>query len=339
MDFSEIFQIKTKKFWWMDVVFYFVISLLISTIFCYFIFLIKNSWQREEIVKQEEALQTVGTELQKEYEADVIKYQRKINDFSNLLENHKFASNVFSFMRAQTMPNVWFKRFDLDERNNTVQLSGESDNMDALSRQVATFEKNKYVKSIESFNSLLGNSARVDFNINLALKEDIFSYIVSPLPSSDNPPPDQGAPISGDAGGQPDLQASSEKLLISFNLLLDPEVIGVINEEDHSVVLNVPYGTDVKNLKPSATISSKARLFPPSDIAIDFTDPVTYRVIAQDNSMQGYQVRVIVGAAPEPEKGSGRSVFVALFIAVLVIIAIAGTVFLLILKRKKINQF
>ena len=38
MDLSAIFQIRTKKFWWMDVIFYFVISLLVATVFCYGIF-------------------------------------------------------------------------------------------------------------------------------------------------------------------------------------------------------------------------------------------------------------------------------------------------------------
>ena len=148
MDFSVIFQLRTKKFWWMDVIFYFVISLLIATVFCYIIFLTKNSFQREDIKKEIAALQTVGTDQQKEYEKEVISYQGKINDFSNLLKNHEFASNVFAFIQTQTMPNVWFSQFNLDEKNNGVQLSGEADDIDALSRQVATFEKNKYVENI-----------------------------------------------------------------------------------------------------------------------------------------------------------------------------------------------
>ena len=52
MDFSVIFQLRTKKFWWMDVIFYFVISLLIATLFCYVIFLTKNNFQREDIKKE-----------------------------------------------------------------------------------------------------------------------------------------------------------------------------------------------------------------------------------------------------------------------------------------------
>ena len=179
MDFSVIFQLRTKKFWWMDVIFYFVISLLISTILCYLIFLTKNSFQREDIKKEIAALQTVGTNQQKEHEKEVVDYQKKIGDFTGLLNGNEFASNVFVFLQAQTMPNIWFKQFTLDAKNNAVQLSGESDDMDGFSRQVAVFEKNKYVKNIGTLNSSPGDLARVEFNLNLTLDQNIFSYLSS----------------------------------------------------------------------------------------------------------------------------------------------------------------
>ena len=151
MDLSVIFQLRTKKFWWMDIIFYFVVSLLIATILCYLIFLIKNNIQREGIRKEMTALQTVGTDQQKDQEKEVIDYKGKISDFSNLLKNHEFASNAFAFMQAQTMPNVWFKQFNLDEKNAIIQLSGESDDMDAFSRQVTTFKKINMSKRWETW--------------------------------------------------------------------------------------------------------------------------------------------------------------------------------------------
>ena len=179
MDFSAIFQIRTKKFWWMDVIFYFVISSLIATALIWVIFLVKDGMINKQIDATKTALLTVGTQLQKSQESDVISYQKKINDFTNLLKSHEFASHVFNFMQAQTMPNVWFKQISLDERSNSVQLSGESDSMDAFSRQVATFERNTYVKNIASLNSSLGGSARVGFNISLQMDKNIFSYVSS----------------------------------------------------------------------------------------------------------------------------------------------------------------
>ncbi len=186
MDFSAIFRLRTKKIWWVDVIFYFALSLLIATVFLYLIFIIKNSIQRKEIKDQEAKLETVGTEEQKGYEKDVISYQKKISDFAKLFKNHEFASNVFVFMEKQTLPNIWFKQFNMNEKGSQLQLSGEADNMEAFSRQIAAFEKNEYIKSTDLLNSSLGESARVQFNLNLSLDPKIFSYVSDNSTNSEN---------------------------------------------------------------------------------------------------------------------------------------------------------
>ena len=47
-------------------------------VLCYVIFLIKNNLQREDIQKEMSALQTVGTDSQKEQETEVINYRKKL---------------------------------------------------------------------------------------------------------------------------------------------------------------------------------------------------------------------------------------------------------------------
>jgi hypothetical protein len=373
MDFSAIFQIKNKKFWWMDVIFYLVISLLIASIFCYVIFLVKNNFQKEDIKKEIAALQTVGTEQQKEHEKEVVDYRKKINDFSALFKNHQFASNVFAFMQAQTMPNVWFKQFGLDEKNNGLQLSGESDDMGAFSRQVASFEKNKYIKSIGTLNSSQGQSTRINFNISLVLDQSIFEYLSSVsgasaslqqsltgqdqtipaglmgLVGQTNQTGQTGTPgqtgVTGQTGatgqaaqaGQTGGAPSSEKLITAFHILLNPEVIGIIDETNYTVILNVPYGTDVKNLTSSIVISPEATILPASGVSQDFTSPVNYTVVAQDGSIQNYTVTVAVAAPPEANEKSGQSGSVALIIVTIsiVILAVIAAIILFIRRRNK----
>lgn len=362
MDFSVIFQLRTKKFWWMDVIFYFVMSLLIATILCWIIFLVKNNFQREDIKKEAAALLTVGTSSQQAQEKEVINYRKKINDFATLLKNHEFASNVFAFMETQTMPDVWFKQFSLDEKNNEVQLSGESDSIDAFSRQVAAFEKNQYVKSLGNLNSSLGQFARVEFSMNLTLDQSIFSYLTTPLISTTTPSgqassqagqtassasssssssSSSSATSSVASGQQVGSILSSEKLITSFHLLLNPEVIGTLDETKYTVTLKVPYGTDVKNLTSSIVISPGATVLPSSNVPQDFTNPVIYRVTAQDGSAQNYTVNVIVGArSGESNNSSGKpsqSGFGILVITILVVIIIAVILVISFLAWKKMQ--
>jgi len=332
----------------MDVIFYFVISLLVATIFCYIIFYAKNSFLKEDIKTQEQFLKTVGTDQQKEHEKEVVLYQEKIADFSNLLEKHKFASNVFAFVEDQTMPSVWFKQFSLDEKSNGVQLSGEAEDMDAFSRQVVIFENNKYVKDMGTLNSSIVGSARAGFNISLVLNQDIFSYFNS-LPEVVETETPAGPPVVAPEGGsvtpenpsateeQPTGEiASSEKRIISFKLILNPEVVGVIDETNHIITLDVSYGTDVKNLT-SSIVSPGATVLPASNTPQDFTNPVVYTVTAQDSSTQEYEARVIVASPPEPAKKSGVIIWAIIILAV---VCAVGVVVILLIRKKnqKVNE-
>ena len=360
MDFSVIFQLRTKKFWWMDVIFYFVISSLIATVLCYLIFLFKDGMISNQINDASSQLQTVGTLQQKEHEAEVLTYQKKIGDFSVLLKNHEFASNVFAFMQAQTLPNIWFSQFSLDEKNTAVQLSGEADDVDSFSRQVAALEGNKYVKSMGSLNSSLGQAAKLDISIGLVLKPTIFDYLPDIAPASDttlttdttsttpqspaipattttapstttNPPatPQQSA----GTGLQP---ASGEKLITSFHLL-DPAVSGQIDEVNYKISVAVPYGTDIKNLTPSIVASPGTTLLPASLLSQDFTEPINYKVIAQDGSAQNYQVNVTVSPAVAPtgqKSAQTQSYIMTLLVSVGVVVVIVLASVILLIRRK-----
>jgi hypothetical protein len=337
MDFSVIFQLRTKKFWWMDVIFYFVVALLVATIFCYIIFLMKDSFLRADIEEEIKNLQTVGTIQQKEEEAVVINYRNKINDFSGLFKSHEFASNVFAFLQEQTMPNVWFKQFDLDKKNRAVQLSGESDDLDGFSRQVKTYEEEgnkKYIKSIGTLNSTLEGSSRTGFNINLVLNPSIFNYIANLSSISEVVTPTdelltQEDQTMGNVEG-----GSLEKLITSFHLRLDSEVIGLVNQTDYTITLNVPYGTDVKNLTPSIVISTGATVLPASGTSQDFTNPVVYIVTAQDGSVRSYMVTVNV--LPEVVKEYKSNLIIWIIIAI--VFAIVVTLLSLFFWKKRQDQ-
>jgi len=199
MDFSIITQLRMKKVWWMDVILYLVVSLFIAAIFCYLIFMLKASIQVQAIKQAEFNMTQIGTEDQKTQENEVLVYKRKIADFNSLFTNHKFASNVFGFMQEQTLPYVWFKRFTLDQKNSSVQLTGTVDSMDNLSRQVANFEKNKYVQKVGLLNSTTGPNSKIDFSINVALDPKIFNYLTSKLPSvTSTTPTDTTTPVLPD---------------------------------------------------------------------------------------------------------------------------------------------
>lgn len=100
----------------------------------------------------------------------------------------------------------------------------------------------------------------------------------------------------------PPVILSSEKIITVFNFSsLTPNIVGTIDETNHTISLTVPFDTDVKVLVPTISISEKASINPNTDIAQDFISPITYTVTAEDGSTQNYVVTVLITPAPEPE--------------------------------------
>lgn len=359
MDFRILFQLREKRFWWMDVIFYFAVSLLIATVFCYVIFWVKNSIQRQEIKDQITALESVGTGQQKEYEKSVLYYQKKLNDFANIFENHEFASHVFAFMQDHTMPNIWFRQFALDRKNSKVELFGEADDMASFSRQVAVFEESDTVDSVSGLNSALGQEVNIQFSLDMALNPEIFAYIpgsdllpieeINYFPEEISEESNTSTEIMTEESETPGEQVSEQppplppdipKMITVFDFLLTPEVIGTVDQENHTVSIDVPYGTNLTSLQTFIITSANTTIIPGSGVVQDFTNPVTYIVTAEDGSTQEYTVRVNV--LPEEKTGAGltRSGMFLLAVGFVVVMAlvILGAFFIFKKRLKNNNQ-
>ncbi|MFC2152641.1 T9SS type A sorting domain-containing protein, partial [Bacteroidota bacterium] len=94
--------------------------------------------------------------------------------------------------------------------------------------------------------------------------------------------------------------ANDAKILTSFSFV-DPAVNGVITEGNHTVAIEVPYGTDVTNLIANfETSGSEVKVEAITQISgttpNNFTNPVTYTVVAEDASTQDYIVTVSITA-------------------------------------------
>ena len=84
---------------------------------------------------------------------------------------------------------------------------------------------------------------------------------------------------------------SSDKQITGFTIA---DQIGEteFDQTDHTIKVTMPAGTAVTNLKPTITVSTGAAVSPESEVAQDFSSPVTYTVTAEDGSTQDYTVTV-----------------------------------------------
>lgn len=95
---------------------------------------------------------------------------------------------------------------------------------------------------------------------------------------------------------------SPQKDILSFKFEdFNPLVEGDIDTALRTVKLRVPVATKVVALKPTITVSPQASISPNSLVIQNFTNPLTYFVVAADCTQRAYQVSVVVALATDPE--------------------------------------
>jgi len=103
---------------------------------------------------------------------------------------------------------------------------------------------------------------------------------------------------------------SSSKSITAFSFeasnssALSTDIIGSIDETNHAISLNVPFGTNVSTLVATFTTSEDSVQVSSVDqvsgtTANDFSNSVTYTVVASDKTTQKYTVSVIVAKNSE----------------------------------------
>ncbi len=71
-------------------------------------------------------------------------------------------------------------------------------------------------------------------------------------------------------------------------------VTGEIDEDEDTITINFPADTDVTSLTPDIYLSAKASVTPASGYNRDFSDPITYKVTAEDGSVRIYIIETVI---------------------------------------------
>jgi hypothetical protein len=137
---------------------------------------------------------------------------------------------------------------------------------------------------------------------NSGVAQDFTNPVIYTVTAQDGSTQSYVVTVTSGSPGQPDNAIGAESSDNSISAFafsgLSPEVDGVVDNNAHTVSLTVPVGTDITNLVPTISIPDGATIYPYSDVAEDFTNPIIYTVTAQDGSIEDYTVTVTTAQAP-----------------------------------------
>jgi len=159
---------------WFNILFYFSLGLLLAAVLAYFILGSYLKKAETTLRNLEETLTKGRTAEEITLEKRVFEYQKKIEDFSKVINQHLFSSNFFEFIEKNTHPQVWFARMDLNVRGGRVELSGEAEDFVILHQQLQILRAHPLAEDLNLSKIAIGKKGKVDFGISLGLKPTLF---------------------------------------------------------------------------------------------------------------------------------------------------------------------
>lgn len=126
---------------------------------------------RQYLNNQKDALAGEIKEQEKEFnQSDIQEWARTaeaIDLAKQILANHRYVSNAFSFIQKNTLPDVRYSKFSFDAENKKIILGAEAKNYTAMAQQRQIFISNPAIVSAAAGDFNLDKAGRVLFSVEL----------------------------------------------------------------------------------------------------------------------------------------------------------------------------
>lgn len=170
----EIIPKPTAKFPpWQNILYYLSVVLLIAGILTFFTLnhFIKKT--ETELKALEETLTKEKTAEEIALEKTVFDYQKKIQDFFVLINQHRYSWKFFDFFQGVCHPQVWFPKFTLNLKEYRVLVSGQTDSFSILAQQLLILQEEEKILGVELPQVSIGKEGKIDFLLNLSFDPKI----------------------------------------------------------------------------------------------------------------------------------------------------------------------
>lgn len=119
----------------------FSIALFAFSILVYFgIKLGYSSYLEGRVVEVDSALSMLTSEVTATEQEQLVGFYSQIVNLKSVLEQHKYGSNIFTFLEKYTLPEVQFTEATLNMEGNNLSLRGNGSSVAIVGQQLAALE-------------------------------------------------------------------------------------------------------------------------------------------------------------------------------------------------------
>jgi len=162
----------TKKLPLADIFLFLAVFLLAGFFIAYFILFAYQKKLEGNKTELENSL--TRTPAEQQLEERIFDYQKKIDDFGFLLDNHGAAANLFGLLEKACHPRVQFLNLALDLSKNIATVSGQAASYEVLGQQIFIFKNQTSIKKINLSGISTSKEGKVDFAFQITFDPALF---------------------------------------------------------------------------------------------------------------------------------------------------------------------
>lgn len=110
----------------------------------------------------------------KQKETDLTLDEERIDAFGVLLSGHRNTVKIFDLLEKVCLPNIWFSKFDFNYSQETVGVSGQTDNFVNLGQQIDILKKEPLFENVSLTRVSVAKEGGVDFSFLLKFDSQVF---------------------------------------------------------------------------------------------------------------------------------------------------------------------
>ena len=166
---------KTPLF--VNILFYILILALIVMAIGYFYLINLEKNTQDNLTELEKILTEEKIEREKQLEKEIFTYQKKIKDFSVLLDSHQTFHGLFEFLEKNCHPKVWFSSFSIEAENHELMLAGQAENFQSIEQQIIIFkDSTDNILNVELSEISIQEEGAIGFSLKLSLNSELFDF-------------------------------------------------------------------------------------------------------------------------------------------------------------------
>lgn len=148
------------------------LGLVLTMAAIYLYFTEANKAAAERIGELDSSLQK--TTQERDLESNILAKRNKIEDFKDILEEHKKVINIFNFLQEKTHPEAWFSDFSFNLGEQTVEVAVSAEDFEAAGQQILILREEDFLKDVKASGIKEVGERGVGFNLFLTFKPQIF---------------------------------------------------------------------------------------------------------------------------------------------------------------------